>query len=392
MKTSELSGNRDGENDEKVNIMHLIDAQGGGAVTHVLTLAKNMSAPRMDVYVTFFIPGPVQKLAQEYGLSVIVMKKYIPIDVTLIWRLYRFLRRYNIHIMHTHTINSNFYGRISAKLAGVSVVTTTHSYMIDELSGLESTSQSAMLFFQLDKLMSSWSDKFIAVSLGIKKRLIGQGIASDKVEFIPHGINIASTNEYIHISELKGELGIRNSSTVVAIVGRLVPVKNHRMFLRAVGKVLKERDRVQFLVVGDGILKEELEGLCRELRIQNNVLFTGWRNDMDAIYKILDILVLCSATESQGLVLLEAMAHGKPVIATDVDEVGKTVIDGISGILIPPDDVDQLAKSMQRLIDEPSLRKRLGESSRVLVEREFSVCSMIERISGVYSNCYSSAN
>lgn len=240
--------------------------------------------------------------------------------------------------------------------------------------------------------MSSWSNRFIAVSLGIKKRLIEQGIPSDQIEVIPHGINIPSTSEYIHIAEFKKELGIRNSSTVVAIVGRLVPVKNHRMFLRAVEEVLKERDRVQFLVVGDGILKEELEGLCRELRIQNNVLFTGWRNDMDAIYNILDILVLCSATESQGLVLLEAMAHGKPVIATDVDEIGKTVIDGRSGILIPPDDVHQLAKGMQRLIDEPSLRKRLGESSRVLVEREFSVRSMIERISRVYTDCYSAAS
>ena len=234
-------------------------------------------------------------------------------------------------------------------------------------------------------MMSGLSNRFIAVSAGIKERLLQQGVPAGKIEIIPHGIFLPSRNKQLDLPEFKKTLGIRNSSIVVAIVGRMVPVKNHDLFLKAAQEVLKNNPDVQILIVGDGYLREKLEQLSKTLGIDDAVIFTGWRNDMDLIYQIIDILVLCSSTESQGLVLLEAMAHLKAVIATDVDEIKKTVIHEKTGIIIPPGDINAIAKSIRRLIDDPLLRKRVGGEGRKFAEKNYSVKTMSDRMLHFYN-------
>lgn len=388
MNFDRLVEKKHGNHKKKIRIVQLIDAQGGGALTHVLTLAKHMPKEQVEIFIVFFISGPALSLAKQLGIPVIVLKKHMLLDIHFIWRLYRFLKKEDIDIIHTHTINSNFYGRVAAKLAKIPVITTTHSYMIDELKGLKSNPRMALLFFQIDKIISNWSDKFIAVSPGIKRRLLDHGVPLEKIEVIPHGVDIPSSNKRIDITLLRKASGIRPSSTVVAIIGRLVPVKNHRIFLDAASKVVKKRKNIQFLVVGDGILRKDIEQYAEELSIRKHVIFTGWRNDMDDLYRIIDILVLCSSTESQGLAILEAMAHRKAVIATDVDEIGKTVVNEETGLLVSPENTTELSQAIERLIDEPFLRKKLGENGRILVEKSFSVSVMIERVLNLYERIF----
>ena len=370
----------------KLKIACLIDAQGGGALTHILTLAREINRHgEAEIKVLFFISGPGQRVAEELGVPFELLKKRMSLDPTLVVRLYRYLKKNRVDVLHTHTINSNFYGRLAARLAGVPVVTTMHSYMIDELAGLEKSTRTAMLFFHVDRLMSGLTKRFIAVSNGLRKRLLEQGVRPDKIETIPHGIFLPQGHEAeSDRSAVRREFGIRADAPVVAIVGRMVPVKNHDVFLRAAAGVLKSNGAVRFLVVGDGALRERLDVLAGELGISKNVVFTGWRNDMDALYSAIDVLALCSSTESQGLVLVEAMAHGKAVVATDVDEISKTVMHEKTGLLVRVGDVSGLGDAISRLVEDSVLRERLEEEGRAFVKKNFSVHVMAERIMNLY--------
>jgi len=373
-----------GRGGKKLKIACLIDAQGGGALTHVFTLAGEINKDEGELKVIFFIPGPGQSLARALGVPFELIKKRVSLDPTLVARLYWYLKKNRIDVLHTHTINSNFYGRLAARLAGVPVVTTMHSYMIDELAGLEKSPWTSMLFFRVDCLMSAFTKRFIAVSEGIRKRLLEQGVSSDKIDIISHGVRMPRADAAHDPMAFRKELGIGEEAPVVAIVGRMVPVKNHDIFLRSAARVLKSNKDTRFMVVGDGALREKLNALAHELGISKSVIFTGWRNDMDAVYSAIDVLVLCSSTESQGLVLVEAMAHGKAVVATDVDEISKTVILEKTGLLVDAGDEEGLCSAILRLFDEPGLRERLGAEGMRFVEENFSVSAMTEKILRVY--------
>ncbi len=369
-----------------LRIVHLIDAQGGGALTHVLTFAGEASRDcKADVTVVFFLPGPVEKAARDSGVKTVVIRKRGPLGMAFVLKLSRYLRENRVDILHTHTINSNFYGRLAGALSGVPVVTTVHSYMIDELSGLNANTRKAMMLFRIDKLMAPLTKRFIAVSPGIRGRLLENGVEPGKISVVTHGIEMPRLDVKDDIAKLRGALGLKGSSFVVAIAGRLVELKSHNIFLKAAAILAGEPGRdIEFLIVGDGPLMEKLKAMSRSLGIEERVRFTGWRTDMENIYPAIDALALCSSTESQGLVLVEAMAYRKAVVATDVNEVGKTVINEKTGLLIPPGDADALAEGIKRLMDDRSLRERLGEEGRVFAEENFSVKKMAENIIKAY--------
>ena len=367
-----------------MKIAHLIDAQGGGALTHIFTLCRNLSHNKAEMEVIFFIPGPGQKIAAQLDITSHLIKKKFSLDLALAVKLAQFLKKNKFNLIHTHTINSNFYGRLAGFIARIPVVTTVHSYMIDELSGLETNTRMALLMFRVDMLMSKMTKRFIAVSDGIKRRILEQGVSPSKIDIIKHGIDLPPGKTGSGNLTLKKKLRLKENDMTVAIVGRLVPVKNHQMFLMAAKIVLREIQDLKFVIIGDGILKKKLQLFCAELGIADKVIFAGWRNDMDAIYKLIDILVLCSTTESQGLVLLEAMAHKQAVIATDIDEISKTVIHEQTGLLVPSGDEMALAESIIRLLEKPNFRKCLSESGYEMVKQNFSVQKMINKIVDCY--------
>lgn len=364
-----------------LRIAHLIDAQGGGALTYVITLAREIAREDASVEIIFFIPGPVERLARELGIKTVVISKKMPLDPTLIWRISGYLKKNKIDIKHTHTLNGNFYGRLAATLAGIPVVTTMHGYM-DELSA-QNLNTRTRLFCRIDRLMWGMSSRFIAVTPGIGERLRQQGLAPDRVEVISNAIDLPRPGLQAG-PDIRRELGIRPSSTVVSIVGRLVPVKNHDLFIRAAKAALEKFPDTQFLIIGDGPLAGKLKALSDELGIGESVIFAGWRNDMEQIYMVTDILVLCSLSEGLPFAILEAMSHGKSVIATDIKEIGEVVINGSTGMLVPPGDVDALAGAIVRLIEDPLSRKRLGSGAKAFIEKDFSVKTMVSRVLSLY--------
>lgn len=375
----------------RIRVLYFIEGTGGGAETYALNLANLMPKEEIRPLIVFFLNGPSVERARDIGLTYKLIPWKFSLDPTLIWRLWKLLREEKIDIIHTHTITGNFYGRIAAKLSGnIIIVTTVHSFVIPEMRGNTKVSLKDKLRYKRDIWLSGTSDQFIAVIKGLRKKLIEIGISERRIAVIRHGVESPEISPPSSCKDsLRNEFNVAKDDAVVGIVGRLIPLKNHQLFLKVAKEVLKVRPKAKFLIIGDGILKKYLIRLAKNLDISRNVIFTGWRNDINECYQLIDILVLCSISESQPFAILEAMAQSKPVVAVDINEITETVIHGETGLIVPFNDVKALVDAILILVDNRSMARQMGEKGRESIEKKFSVMKMVEETASLYYKLYS---
>jgi len=186
------------------------------------------------------------------------------------------------------------------------------------------------------------------------------------------------------VGRLRAELGIQKNNLLVGIIGRMVPIKGHRYFLQAAREVLRVRSNVSFVVVGDGALRKSLESECRQLGISESVFFLGWRRDVAKIYADLDVVVMSSLNEGTPVSLIEAMAAGKAVVGTAVGGVPDVLEDGVTGLLVPPEDPGALAGAILKLLANDGLRRLLGERAKAAVYPKYDVSRLVADMKDLY--------
>ena len=213
---------------------------------------------------------------------------------------------------------------------------------------------------------------------------LGARFGNDKVTCIHNAIDVDRVRVTRDLRELRRELGLDPHDFVIGAVGRLMPVKGVEIFLQA-ARMLKDRGRsAKFLVAGDGPLASALQSLAREIGLADDVRFLGHRKDSHDILGLLDLFVLPSLSEGIPLVLLEALALSRPVVATNVGGIPEVVEDGRSGVLVPAGRPDELARGCLTVMDDPALAQRLGQAGRVRVEDAFSADAMAEKVTHIY--------
>ncbi|MCZ6623363.1 MAG: glycosyltransferase family 4 protein, partial [Deltaproteobacteria bacterium] len=236
-------------------------------------------------------------------------------------------------------------------------------------------------------------DRVIAISETQREELIRYRICPrEKINVIPLGLELT---RFINCSrfkgELKKELGLSDDTLLVGTIGRLVPIKGLSYLLDAICKVAQSANRdFCLVVVGDGLLRRDLEQQASVLGVEKRVRFLGWRFDLEKIYSDLDVVVLSSLNEGTPVSLIEAMAAGKAVVATKVGGVPDLVEDGRTGLLVPSKDSDTLADAILRVLKDNSLRRRLGEQARVAVYPKYDVARLIEDMENFYLSAVSS--
>jgi len=186
-------------------------------------------------------------------------------------------------------------------------------------------------------------------------------------------------------NEAKHDLGLPNKVLVIATVASLTPQKGHKYLLEAAREIISKYPDVRFLLVGDGELKEQLRDLRDKWKLRPQVIFLGARLDIPKILAAADIFVLPSLWEGLGLVLVEAGLAGLPVVASKVDGIVEVIQDGHSGFLVPPKDANALAKAIQALVEEPRLRREMGESGRRVASACFDIKKIIPQITALYN-------
>lgn len=354
-------------------------------MTQVLHLAGGLPRGKASPEILFFTNGPSIEEARNRGISTQLIRNRGP-RLVFLWELCKFLKRNRYDIIHTHTLNGNFYGRIAGKLSSVPVLlTTVHSHILDELKGLKKPSIGDHFRYRIDLFFSRWCKSLIVVSETIRERLIGHGIPASKIRIIENTVDIDKFKpDTISGVEIRKEFGISQEAKLVGIVGRMIPLKNHDVFLQAAREVSNKKQNVYYLVVGDGPMMENLRDLARSLGLGDHAIFTGWRTDMGKIVTAFDLMVICSEVEGLNVAILEAMACGKPVVGTNVRGINSVVKNKENGLLIPAGDSGALADAILYILDHKSEAEAMGNTGRKQVIEKYSVKNMISAYLKLY--------
>jgi sugar transferase (PEP-CTERM/EpsH1 system associated) len=295
-------------------------------------------------------------------------------DLLLPLRLAQLFRRTKTDIVHTRNPEAFFYGFLGAKLGGVrAVIHSEHGRIFPEKPHRK----------LLQRFFSRFTDRIFAVSQQLKRDLVTHiGLSAARIEVLYNGVE-PNTFHGRYRPATRRELGVRDSEIVIGSVGRLAPVKNYAILLNAVAGLGANHD-VSVVLVGEGPERPVLEALADRLQIRRQVRFLGHRNDVPALLDGMDIFVLPSQSEGMSNTVLEAMAAGVPVVASDAGGNTEIVRDKQDGLIFPRDDIEQLRVCLAILCDDSAYREHLGRSGYARVMQAFSIQAMIARYEELY--------
>lgn len=351
----------------------------GGTEGQVSELALHLDRRRFDVVVCAFKKnGVIANELRNRGIRVITLNGHGLWDVRVILRFVRIVGQEGPDIIHAFLFLANIASRFVGRLLHVPI-------LISSYRGVEIW-QSPLLRF-LDRLTVRLADINTCCSEAIRYHVMSQHRATAKERYaaIHNGINIRRFSNSIPLT--RAEMGIQEKVTVIGTVCRLEePVKGLTVLLKAVAQlnVGLADPGAQLLVVGDGPALGELQGLSVQLGISERVFFTGMRRDIERLLPLMDIFVLPSYFEGFGIAIVEAMAAGRPVVATAVGGVPEIVINEETGLLVEAGDVNGLAKAIETLIYDPDLRRRLGQRGQERAREQFSIELAVRRHEELY--------
>ncbi len=321
-------------------------------------------------------PHPLAARARRLGCEVLEVPAR-PQDWRQVVRLLRSRLR-DCRILHTHEFKSDILGFWAARQSGRPWIATDHHLAVEDDRLLR-------LFGYADRWVLKYAQAVLAPSRNQAERL-AKYVPRERIHVIYHGIDaqafaLSAGNERL---ALRRRYGVAEHEHVIAIFGRLEPVKGHRDFLRAAQRMLEKRDDLRFWVVGEGSLEPTLRRQAQELGIAQAVRFLGYQDDVAPLMAASDLVVMPSRHESFGIVLIEAMSLAKPIIASAAGGIPEVVLDGASGYLVPPGDPDQLSRRVLEMLSNPGHAQQIGLAGRERVHREFTVEQMVERMAALY--------
>lgn len=318
----------------------------------------------------------------DFTYSCLIRRINPLLDLRCLIRLFFFFRKERPFIVHTHTSKAGFLGRLSAWLARVPVIVhTPHGHIFWGYYGPLITE----LFINMERLIAKITDKIICLTEQEKRDHIQFRIERpEKFVTIHSGIDfpVFQKSSFLH-GRLRDELGIPNGEPVIGTVGRLVPIKGHEYMIRAFALLMNEFENSWLILVGDGFLGTYLKRLSRELGVSERVVFAGWRFNVSDFLSFFDIFVFPSLNEGMGRALVEAMAAGKPIVASNVGGISDLVKDRQNGLLFRPGDIDGMAMAMKRLLNNQEMMIDMGKMGRIMAEN-YSVEKMVKRIDDLY--------
>jgi glycosyltransferase involved in cell wall biosynthesis len=378
----------------KSKVIHVITKLelGGAQKVTLMTLER---LPR-DRYELGLVTGPdgllVDWATRIEGLEPVWMPSLIrevrPIqDLKALFSMLRLFRREKPQIVHTHSSKAGILGRWAARLAGVPFIFhTAHGFGFHDFQ----RPLVKRVYVWLERITSKITTKLVVVSYANAEKGERNGVfqrgdwilcrdAISVTEFMQPGPRRQKLSEW----------GIPNNKLVVGMIACLKPQKSPIDFVDVAARVLKENPQAHFVLAGDGELRPQVESRIEEHDIGKHFTLLGWQTDMPEVYRNLDIVVLTSLWEGLPCVFSEAMAGDLPIVATNVDGAREAIVDGENGFLHEPHDVEGMAKSVLKLLQDPRLRQTMGNrgKSRVM---EFDISTSVANLESAYRECLGS--
>ena len=367
-----------------VRVCHVAvaDLWAGAEVQLKVLLSKLVRKADINLSVILFNEGRLEKEIGALGIPVKVFPENRWGSGKIFLELVHEFKKSNIQIIHTHKYKDTILAAPAAKLSGIPHVVRTVHGLREPFEGLPAFNMS--LYEAIERTVHRYCvDSIIGVSSQIENRYKAKGQVSS-VTCIRNGIDLEGKAVQSDRWRMRKDLGIDSATCLIGTVGRLTPVKGIPYLLEAVTILVRQGAKVKILVVGEGGIRQDLIAQTHSLRIADNVVFLGHREDTDVLLQAMDIFALPSLSEGIPMALLEAMAASRPIVASRVGGIPEIIEDGFEGYLVEPMDVNNLAERCRQLIEFPEVARRMGEQGRKRVERDFSATAMADRVASVY--------
>jgi glycosyltransferase involved in cell wall biosynthesis/protein-tyrosine-phosphatase len=368
-----------------MRVCHIMSADlwAGAEVQVATTVSYLVARPDMHVSAVLLNEGRLADELRRLGVHVAVVDESRNSSLRILAFLVRFLRDHDFDLVHTHRNKDTVLGTLAAKLAGVPHVVRTVHGLREPLKAWQWAKYCA--YDALDKAaLWCFADRIIAVSWNMAEILGRSGYKPAAITPIHNGLDLRRVKPARSRDAVRRELGVDPGALLIGTVGRLSPVKGHADLLRAARLILEREPAARFLIVGGGPLHDELVALAAELGIERECIFAGPRADVYDLMAALDIFVLPSLDEGIPMAVLEAMALGRPVVATRVGGLPEIIREGETGLLVTPRRERELAEACLELASHPDRARAFGARARRVVEEEFSHETNGQALVGMY--------
>jgi glycosyltransferase involved in cell wall biosynthesis len=367
-----------------LNIMHVMTRiPVGGVENQLLQVLRTYDRTKLNpLVVSLSDKGNIGQEIEAEGIELVCLNKLgHQFRPSMVDDLARIMSERKIHILRTHQYHANFYGRLAARRVNVPcVVASVHNIY---------TRDRKLHRRLFNRYLARYTDKIVAVSEPVRADILKYDrVAPEKITVITNGVDVTRFAD-VDGAPVRDELGLPEDAFVVGTVGRLTEQKDQKTLLEAASR-LKNIDDVRVIIIGDGPLMEELRSLSVRLGISDRTVFTGMRRDIPALLAAMNVFVLPSLWEGMPNALIEALAAGKPLIATDIPPF-RAIIDSTDvAMLFPERDARSLAGAIERLQADPGLCEHLGMAARERAISRHSIQNTVDRYSELFGGILAS--
>ena len=293
-------------------------------------------------------------------------------------------RRLKVDIWHGHDYKTNLLGLLVAKRHPMKLVTTVHGWV--------KHTNKTPLYYKLDRWAIKRYQHVLCVSPDLVEQCKRSGVREDRLQLLENAIDTEQFQRRSSPQEAKQKLGLAQDRLLVGAAGRLSPEKGFDMLIRCVAAIIAKGIPISLAIIGDVSELYKLQSLIDELGVGENIRLAGFQSDMSQWYEAMDVFALSSLREGLPNVILEAMALETPIVSTKVAGVPRIIKDGVNGLIVPIDDEDAFTSALERLIEDPDLRKELAKAGRAVIERSYSFEYRMRKISEVYDSLDKAGN
>ncbi len=366
-----------------MKIIHIISGGDiGGAKTHVLTLIKALQQ-HAEVKLICFMHGEFYEEARSMGLPIELIPQKKRCDLSVINTMVQIIQSEKFDVIHSHGARANFLTFFVKRKVDLPCITTVHSdYRLD----FQGNFYKNIIFRGLNTFCLKYFDYYIGVSESFKKMLVERGFSANQIFTVYNGIDFDSPLTMMNKEEFLKHYNLQlpPEHKIVGILGRLHPVKGHKVFLEAAREVLGRLSNVSFLIGGDGEEIKHLEDYACQLNIRKNIHFLGQVENPYDFMNVIDLNALTSYSESFPYVLLEGARLKKPTISSKVGGISDMIIHGENGYLFPPGDGKSLADYIVELLSDPQKSRDFGQKFYEYTYNHYSSHTMAQAHLKIY--------
>lgn len=360
----------------KKRLLHIIPTlDQAGAEKQLSLLARGLDPEWFDIHVCVLTrTGPLAAELEAAGIPPWPIEKRWKLDPFALRRLVQLILRLKPDLVHTWLFAGNSYGRAAAVRAGVPSIVATER-CVDPWKVWHE--------FAIDRYLARHTAKIVVNSFGVRDFYVAHGLPAEKFVLIPNGVGAAPPSSRTR-EEWLTQLGLPPSTRLIGAVGRLWPQKRIKDLIWITELLKNVRDDLHLLIVGDGPQRARLERYSHVINIEDRVHFLGHRGDVSEMMPHFDVLLLASGFEGLPNSVMEAMAAGVPVVATDIPGNRDLVVENVTGFLVPKGDRGEFASRVQQILNDRELAQRLGESGKQRIAEHFSIEKMVRSHAELY--------